>query len=93
LRLCGPILKHYKAHGQTASSAHFCALLAEELKPTVHSKHRGMLTDELFTSWQCLTSYVYRNCWNNLETEVQASPQPSTQSRSHLIWLHYFQAI
>jgi len=41
----GPILQHYQDHGQTISSAWYCALLEECLKPTIHSECRGMLTE------------------------------------------------
>jgi len=43
----GPIHKHYQDHGQTVNNAWYCAMLEEELKPTIHNKHRGMLTDEV----------------------------------------------
>jgi hypothetical protein len=29
------------------NNAWYCAMLEEELKPTIHNKHRGMLTDEV----------------------------------------------
>jgi len=41
----GPILEHYQDHGQAVSSARYCAMLEEKLKPAIRSKHRGMLTD------------------------------------------------
>jgi len=39
----------------------------------------------------CSASCCSSNCWNNLKTEIQASPPPSIQSRSHPIQLPYFQ--
>jgi len=41
----GPILEHFQVCGQTVNKAQYCAMLEVELKPTVHSKCRGMLTD------------------------------------------------
>jgi hypothetical protein len=41
----GSILKHYQDHGQTVNSVQYCPVLGEELKPTIHSKYRGMLTN------------------------------------------------
>jgi hypothetical protein len=41
----GQILESYQDHGQTVNSAQYCATLEEELKPTICSEHRGMLTN------------------------------------------------
>jgi len=41
----GPFLEQYQDCGQTASSARYCTVLEEELKPAVRSKPRGMLTN------------------------------------------------
>jgi len=40
-----PILKHYQDRGQTVNSSQYCVILEEEFKPTVLSKHWGMLTN------------------------------------------------
>jgi hypothetical protein len=37
----GPIFRHYQHHGQMVSSS---AVLEENMKPTICSKHRRMLT-------------------------------------------------
>jgi hypothetical protein len=47
LGLYGPILKHYENCGHTINSAQYCAILEEELKPIIHSKCRGILTNGL----------------------------------------------
>jgi hypothetical protein len=39
------LLKYFQDHGQTVSSAWYCAVLEGKLKPTVHNKCRQM---ELF---------------------------------------------
>jgi hypothetical protein len=39
----GTIFKHYHDHGQTVNSTRHCAMLEEELKPTICSKRRGVL--------------------------------------------------
>jgi hypothetical protein len=41
----GSVLEHYQEFGQVVYSAQYCTMLEEELKPTVCSKHRGMLTN------------------------------------------------
>jgi histone-lysine N-methyltransferase SETMAR len=43
LGLSRPILKHDQENGQ--SVVYNIIVLGEELKPTIHSKHRGMLTN------------------------------------------------
>jgi len=43
----GSILEHYEDHGQTINTAWYCAMLEEDLKPTILSKHRGKLTNEV----------------------------------------------
>jgi hypothetical protein len=40
-----PILEHSQDRGQTISSALYCAMLGEDMKPAIRSKRRGMLTD------------------------------------------------
>jgi hypothetical protein len=39
----GLIHNHCQDHGKMVSSAWYCAMLEEKLKPTLYSKHRGML--------------------------------------------------
>jgi histone-lysine N-methyltransferase SETMAR len=41
----GPILNYFQHNGQTRSSARYCAMLQEELKPTTRSKRRGFMTN------------------------------------------------
>jgi hypothetical protein len=43
----GPILEHYQECGQAVSSAWYCAMLVEELKPTVCNKCRALLTNRV----------------------------------------------
>jgi hypothetical protein len=44
----GLILKHYQDHRQMVNSAQYCAMLEEEMKLTICSKHRGMLKNGVF---------------------------------------------
>jgi hypothetical protein len=39
------IFEHYQDHGQMVNSAWYCALLEEELKPVIHNKLRGVVTN------------------------------------------------
>jgi hypothetical protein len=43
----GPISEYYQDRGQMVTSAWYCAMLKEQSKPTIYSKHRGMMM-ELF---------------------------------------------
>jgi hypothetical protein len=40
-----PIFEHYQNYGQMVNSAWCCAMLVEELKPVICSKHKGLLTN------------------------------------------------
>jgi hypothetical protein len=56
------------------NNAQYCAVLEEELKPTIYNKW------SCFASWQHFTSYSSSsssNCWNNLKTEIWVSPHPA----------------
>jgi hypothetical protein len=70
LGLNGSIFKHYQHHRQTVTSARYCAMLVEELKPAMCSKCRGMLTnvvilhhDNALTHTTAATLKRYGN-WN-----------------------------
>jgi hypothetical protein len=41
----GPILETYLEHGQTVTSAIYCDMFQKELKPAIHSKRRGRLSE------------------------------------------------
>jgi len=40
----GPILVHFQEKGQTVTSAQYSDMLVNELKPTIQSKCRGLLS-------------------------------------------------
>jgi hypothetical protein len=42
-----PIPEHYQYCRQKVNSSQYCAMLEEELKPAIHSKHRGKPTNEV----------------------------------------------
>jgi hypothetical protein len=48
------ILEHYQDCRLMVSNAQYCAMLEEQLKPTIHSKCRGVPTKELF----CMTTTI-----------------------------------
>jgi len=79
--LNGPILDHYQGHGQMVnSSTWYYAMLEEELKPAIHSKHKRMLTYGValhHDNAQAHTAAVI--------TEIQAPPPCRVKSRSCLI--------
>jgi hypothetical protein len=40
----GPVLEHYQERGNTVTSGRYCDMLRNELKPTIHKKLRGNLS-------------------------------------------------
>jgi len=74
------------------SSAEYCAILDEELKPTIYRRYRGMLTDGVFLHHDNTQPHMTVVIIETIEkTEIQASPLPNIQSRSLPICLLYFQ--
>jgi hypothetical protein len=59
----GHILKRCQVHGQEVDSALYCAMLEEEMKPTVCSKCRRVADiQSCFALWHNLTSYGIIDC-------------------------------
>jgi hypothetical protein len=52
------ILEHYQVYRQMVSSARYCAMFEEDLKPTVCSKCRGILTNGVVLPYNSFQSHT-----------------------------------
>jgi len=86
----GPILEDYLEKGRTINSARYSDLLANNLKPAVHTKRRGLWSKKVLllhdnahphTASHTVETWVSR-CWNTLPT-AQISPLLTTISLDH----------
>jgi transposase len=77
----GPILETYLERGTTVTSATYCDILQEGLKPAVCSKRKQTVRGCPIVARQCLSPYCGLHIGNLQEIEVGSRGTSSSQSR------------